>query len=158
MPMQGEVDYIIEVAAVKIERGKITQKFHSFCACPIVLPEIIVTLTGITNENIANAPSLKRVLCDLRDFCEGCEIVGHNVSFDFGFLNYYGAQCGVTFPKAYADTLDMLGRLLKNKIANYRLSTAAEYFNLEFKDHSALDDACVTAEIFLTLSDLENEQ
>lgn len=157
-PDYGEVNHIIEVSAVKVEQGKITQKFSSFCTCPISLPEEIVKLTGISNADLASAPSVKQVLQNLRDFCGESEIVGHNVSFDLGFLSYYGAQYRITFKKAYADTLAMSKRLLKNKLVNYRLSTVAEHFKLKFKGHRALNDALVTAKIFLKLTDLQEKQ
>lgn len=157
-PDYGEVNHIIEVGAVKIKLGKITKKFSSFCACPISLPEEIVTLTGISNEDLANAPSVTQVLCDLSEFCKDSEIVGHNVSFDLGFLSYYGAQNKIIFKKAYADTMFMSIRLLKYKLINYRLATVAEYFNLKFKGHRALNDATVTAQIFLKLIALQDEQ
>ncbi len=157
-PDYGEVNHIIEVAAVKIEQGKIKEKFSSFCACPIPLPEEIVKLTGISNADLANAPSVKQVLQNLRDFCKESEIVGHNVSFDLGFLSYYGEQYRITFKKAYADTLSMSRQLLKNKLVNYRLSTVADYFKLKFKGHRALNDALVTEKIFLKLTDLQDKQ
>ena len=157
-PDVGEVNHIIEVGAVKIEKGKITEKFGSFCACPIPLPQEIITITGITNEDLASAPNVKQVLYDLHKFCKDSEIVGHNVSFDLGFLNYYGAQQKISFKQAYADTLAMSRLLLKNKLVNYRLATVAEHFKLKFKGHRALNDALVTAKIFLKLTDLQDKQ
>ena len=155
-PDEGEVNHIIEVGAVKIEKGKITEKFSSFCACPIPLPQEIITITGITSEELANAPNIKQVLCDLHKFCKDGEIVGHNVSFDLGFLNYYGAQHKISFNEAYADTLAMSKQLLRNKLINFRLATIANYFKLKFKGHRALNDAMVTAKIFLKLTDLQD--
>ncbi|MBR2376370.1 MAG: 3'-5' exonuclease [Clostridia bacterium] len=157
-PDYGEVNHIIEVGAVKIEQGKITEKFSSFCACPISLPDEIVKLTGISNEDLANAPSVKQVLFELNNFCKKSEIVGHNVSFDLGFLNYYGAQQKILFKQAYADTLTMSRLLLKNKLVNYRLATVADYFKLKFNGHRALNDAMVTAKIFIKLINLQDKQ
>ncbi len=157
-PDYGEVNHIIEVGAVKIEKGKITEKFSSFCACPIPLPQEIEKLTRISNEDLKNAPNIKQVLYDLRKFCRESEIVGHNVSFDLGFLNYYGAKYKISFKQAYADTLAMSRQLLKNKVVNFRLATVAKYFKLKFKGHRALNDALVTAKIFLKLTDLQDKQ
>lgn len=157
-PNVGEVDHIIEVSAVKIENEKIKEKFSSFCACPIPLPQEIVALTGISNEDLKNAPVIKQVLCALRDFCKDCEIVGHNVSFDLGFLNYYGTKYKILFKDAYADTLAMSRKFLKNKVKNFRLATVAEYFKLKFKGHRALNDALVTAKIFLRLSKINEKE
>ena len=157
-PDYGEVNHIIEVGAVKIEQGKITEKFSSFCACPISLPDEIVKLTGISNEDLANAPSVKQVLFELNNFCKKSEIVGHNVSFDLGFLNYYGSQQKILYKQAYADTLTMSRQLLKNKLVNYRLATVADYFKLKLNGHRALNDAMVTAKIFLKLINLQDKQ
>lgn len=52
----------------------------------------------------------------------------------------------------------MSRRLLKNKLVNYRLATVEEYFKLKFKGHRALNDALVTAKIFLKLTDLQDKQ
>lgn len=157
-PDYGEVNHIIEVGAVKIEQGKITKKFSSFCTCPISLPDEIVKLTGISNEDLANAPSVKQVLCELNNFCQKSEIVGHNISFDLGFLNYYGAKYKISFKGAYVDTLAMSRKLLKNELKNYLLSTVAEHFKLKFNGHRALNDAMVTAKIFLKLIVLQEKQ
>ena len=157
-PDYGEVNHIIEVGAVKIEQGKITGKFSSFCTCPIPLPQGIEKLTGISNQDLKNAPTIKQVLWDLHKFCKDSEIVGHNVSFDLGFLNYYGAKYKISFKGAYADTLAMSRQFLKNKLVNYRLATVAEHFKLKFKGHRALNDALVTAKIFLKLTDLQEKQ
>ena len=105
-----------------------------------------------------NAPTIKQVLWDLHKFCKDSEIVGHNVSFDLGFLNYYGAKYKISFKGEYADTLAMSRQLLRNKLINYRLSTVAEHFKLKFKGHRALNDALVTAKIFLRLTDLQDKQ
>lgn len=157
-PDVGEVNHIIEVGAVKIEQGKIAEKCSWFCSCPVPLPEEIVKLTGISNADLANAPNIKQVLHNLHGFCGKSEIVGHNVSFDLSFLNYYGAKYKISFKQAYADTLAMSRQLLKNKLVNYRLATVAEHFKLKFKGHRALNDAIVTAKIFLKLTDLQEEQ
>ena len=52
----------------------------------------------------------------------------------------------------------MSRKLLKNELKNYRLSTVAEHFKLKFKGHRALNDALVTAKIFLKLTDLQEQQ
>jgi DNA polymerase-3 subunit alpha (Gram-positive type) len=81
-PDVGEVNHIIEVGAVKIEKGKITKKFSSFCTCPLPLPEEIVKLTGISNEDLMDAPSVEQVLKSLYDFCSETILVGHNIRLD----------------------------------------------------------------------------
>lgn len=59
-PEDGEVAHILEVAAMKIERGKLTKKYGSFCACPISIPPEIVGLTKINDELLKKLPQWKR--------------------------------------------------------------------------------------------------
>lgn len=157
-PDYGEVNHIIEVGAVKIEKGKITGKFSSFCACPSPLPEEIVKLTGISNEDLMDAPSVEQVLKSLYDFCGESILVGHNIRFDLGFLSYFGRKYGITFKEGYIDTLALARKYLKDAIPDYKLSTVAKYFRFKFRHHRALSDALVTAKIFLKLTDLQDKQ
>ena len=151
-PEYGAVDFIIEIGAVKIEKGKITKKFHSFVACPIPLPKEIEALTGITDKVLRGAPSLNEALIELQAFCGDCLFVGHNLKFDLGFLNYYGKEFSIYFDKKYYDTLKLAKEILTGEISNYKLSTIAKYFNISFCSHRAIDDAFATAKIFLSLA------
>lgn len=157
-PDYGEVNHIIEVGAVKIEKGKITEKFNSFCTCPLPLPEEIAKLTGISNEDLMGAPSVEQVLKSLYDFCGKNILVGHNIRFDLGFLSYFGKKYGITFKEGYIDTLALARKYLKDAIPDYKLSTVAKYFRFKFRHHRALSDALVTAKIFLKLTALQDKQ
>lgn len=151
----GYNDHIIEIGAVKILNGEITLKFHSFVACPIKLSPEIELLTGIKDEDLTDAPTVDKALKDLHSFCDGCIIVGHNLPFDYSFMKKHGDEYGIYFDNPKIDTLVMARARLKNAdIANYKLSTLANYFNIEFNHHRALDDAEATAKILLELAKL----
>ena len=154
-PCVGAVDYIIEVGAVKIEKGKITEKFHSFVACPVALPNVITELTGITDKMLVGARSVGDVLLDLQAFCKDCCFVGHNVGFDLHFLRYYGKSVGADFAAKAYDTVEISKTLLKGEIPNAKLPTVAKYFGIPFQGHRALDDALTTAKIFLNCAKLQ---
>lgn len=150
----GEFDYIIEAGAVKIEYGKITDKFSSFVACPKKLSEDIITLTGITNEHLIGAPAVDMVLKDLYEFCKGCVLVAHNLPFDYRFISYYGERCGIYFNNQKLDTVVLAKEILHEKVEYYKLSTLADYFNIKFTHHRAYCDAETTAKILLELAKL----
>lgn len=150
-PNRGEVDHIIEVAAVKIGQGKITQKFSSFCTCPLPLPEKVVKLTGVTDENLIDAPSVEQVLQNLKNFCGESILVGHNIYFDLGFLSYWGKQYGILFTTGYIDTLTLAKQKIKEVFPDYKLATVAKYFDIRATADRAINYAEVTAEIFLQL-------
>lgn len=148
----GEVDYIIEIGAVKIEKGKITKKFHSFVSCPIALPKEIKDLTGITTADLRGAPSINDALTKLQAFCANSYLVGHNLPFDLGFLNYYGKELGITFNGKTYDTLTLSKSVLAGELSSYKLSAIAKYFDISTRTHKAVNDALATAKIFLALA------
>ena len=148
----GEVDYIIEIGAVKIEKGKITQKSHSFVACPIALPKEIKALTGIKTADLRGAPSINDALIKLKAFCGDCCLVGHNLQFDLGFLNYYGKELGIIFNGKTYDTLTLSKQVLVGELSSYKLSAIAKYFDISTRTHKAINDALASAKIFLALA------
>lgn len=154
-PANGEVAHILEVAAMKIEGGKLTKKYGSFCACPISIPPEIVELTKINDELLKNAPTVEVVLKKLKDFSKGSILMGHNLKFDLGFLNYYGEKYGVSFQGKYIDTLKLSQKILKGEVSDYRLGTIAKYFGIKLRGNGALFDAERTAKIFLDLAKAE---
>ena len=148
-PVAGPMDRIIEVGAVKIEGGKIAEKFSTFVACPVKLTDEIVGITGIEDEMLIGAPPVETVMADFYKFTEGCALVGHNVQFDYKFIRYYGEQEGYLFDAKTFDTVALSQQLLR--LSNYKLNTVADHFGFTFRHHRAFDDAFVTAKIFLEL-------
>ncbi len=150
-PAMGRMDRIIELGAVKIVDGEIKEKFSSFVACPDKLSREIIDLTGIKDEDLIGAPEVEKVLADFYKFTDGAILVGHNVTFDYRFVKYYGEQHGYMFEKKQYDTLVLAQELLRGQIANYKLNTVADYYGFTFNHHRAFDDACVTAKVFMEL-------
>lgn len=75
-PASGKVDRIIEIGAVKMQGGNMTEKFSSFIACPEKLPPNIVELTGIHDEDLVSAPDIEDVLADFYKFTDGVRAGG----------------------------------------------------------------------------------
>ena len=145
----GVMDRIIEVGAVKIKDGRISERFSTFVECPIRLPLEIIDLTGITDEMLVGAPPIEEVIADFFKFTAGCSLVAHNTAFDCKLITYYGGKEGFFFNQKQYDTLFLAQELLHLK--NYKLNTVADHFGFEFNHHRAYDDAFVTAKIFIEL-------
>jgi len=80
--------YITEIYALK-RQGKKKLFFHSLIKPPIPIPEEVVKITGITDEMVKDAPSFAQIYVNLFQFYLGVNVlVGHNVSFDAGVLEY----------------------------------------------------------------------
>lgn len=142
---------IIEIGAVKIEHGRIVDRFQTFVNGGVLIPPNITKLTGITNAMIADAPSAREVLEQFSLFVKGCCLVAHNASFDVGFIRYHGGKYQISFDEPYADTL-MLSRYLLHDLPNHKLDTVCAHFHVDLANHHrAIDDAAATAEVFLHL-------
>lgn len=152
-------DYIIAVGTVKMENGKITDKFSMLVNNPQMesLSEEAEVLAGIQYEDLKAAPKIEEVLNGLFDFCKGCILVVHNLPFGFAFLRNWGFWCGISFDefeKGAIDTVALAKEVLGDKVEDYKLSTLADYFNIKFTHHRAYYYAETTAKIILELAKL----
>lgn len=146
----GNIDRIIEIGAYKIIDGVISESFTTFINPQKKLSEEIINLTGITEEMIASAPTYEQVMPDFFKFCDGSVLVGHNIAgFDFRFVDYYCAKLGYMLERKIIDTIPLSQELLF--LSNYKLNTVADKFGITFNHHRAIDDAYVTAKIFIEL-------
>lgn len=75
-----------EIAAVRVDKGQIVDRYQSLMYAGVYLPSFITELTGITNAMVRDAPGIDRVMRELHAFFEGHPIVAHNASFDRKFL------------------------------------------------------------------------
>lgn len=153
-PSSGNMDRIIEIGAYKVKDGAIKECFTTFVNPERKLSEEIVNLTGIKPEMVADAPTYRQVMPDFFKFCQGAYLVGHNIAgFDFRFVEYYCAQLGYVLERKIFDTLPLSQELLF--LSNYKLNTVADHFGITFNHHRAVDDALVTAKIFIELIKLK---
>lgn len=149
-PAGGNMDRIIEIGAYKIHGGVISESFTTFVNPERKLSDEIVRLTGISDEMVKDAPKWPKVMPDFFKFCSGSYLVGHNIAgFDFKFVDYYCAQAGYDLERKIMDTLPLSQELLF--LSNYKLNTVADHFGITFNHHRAIDDALVTAKIFIEL-------
>ena len=148
-PTGGNMDAITEIGAIKIVGGEIREKFTTFVDPQRKLDAEIVRLTGITDEMLKGAPKIAEVIPDFYKFCDGCYLVGHNVQFDYKFIQYYGAQEDYMFEQRTFDTMTIAQSFLF--LSNYKLNTLADYYGVVFNHHRAGDDALATAKIFIEL-------
>ncbi|MBD5632059.1 MAG: hypothetical protein HDP34_02360, partial [Clostridia bacterium] len=149
-PVSGNMDRIIEIGAFKVVDGEISESFSTFVNPGRKLSDEIISLTGITEEMVAGAPSYEDAMPDFFKFCYGSILVGHNlVGFDYKFVDYYWSKLGYIFDRKLIDTIPLAQELLF--LSNYKLNTIADKFNITFNHHRAVDDALTTAKIFIEL-------
>lgn len=153
--LDPEKDSIIEIAAIKVVDSKIVDSFSSLINPGFIIPEFIIRLTKITNEQLSSAPSLSDVLHRLNIFLGDYVLVGHNINFDINFL-YDGFEKILNHPLSndFIDTLRLSKRYVKN-LPSYKLKFLADYFKLPVSiHHRAMYDCETTYQLYLKLFEL----
>lgn len=142
-------DRIIEIGAVKVVNGEITEEYSSFINPDIPIPFEIENLTGITDEMVMEAPMIDVVLGEFLEFCKGSVLVAHNASFDVGFIRAKAKEQGIDPDITVVDTVG-LARMLLPQLTRFKLNVVAKALNISLEHHHrAVDDAKATAEIFV---------
>ncbi|OZY86266.1 DNA polymerase III subunit epsilon [Cellvibrio mixtus] len=147
-------DRAIEIGAVLIENGRITDRFQQLMNPGIRIPLFIENLTGITNAMAKESRSNAQVMADFYEFIAGRNLVAHNASFDERFLRAEFKRIKKTFSGGIACSL-LASRRIFHDAPNHQLATLASYKNLPTEGiyHRALADAEVTAHLWLRLLD-----
>jgi len=156
-PNQG--DRAIEVGAVLIRNGQITDSFQSLINPGFLVTREIEMVTGINNRMLSEAPDASTVIPDLGRFIGSYPLVAHNASFDQKFLEAEFAQIGKKRPFNFGCTLKIARRIYPD-LPNYKLETLIKIKGLASggQFHRALADAEMTAALWLRmLNDLRNQ-
>ena len=150
--LDAENDYIIEIGALKVVNGKVTERFMEFMRPEKPITPQITSITGITNEMVANARETKEVIKDFVNFCGNDILVGHNIMFDYKFTKKYASQYGYPFEKKGIDTLKIARKTLTG-LESKSLGALCEYYNITNPAaHRAYYDALSTAKIYHMLA------
>ena len=157
--LSKENDKITEIGAVKIENGKIIDRFSTFVNPQRTLSEEIVKLTNITDEMLKDAPLIDIVLPQFLDFCGDSVLVAHNAGFDVGFIRNNAQVLHMpSVDNTVLDTVE-LSRTLLPELKKHKLNIVAEHLGVSLEGHHrAVHDAEATAKIFIKLIDMLAEK
>ncbi|MCQ2752465.1 MAG: 3'-5' exonuclease, partial [Coriobacteriales bacterium] len=137
-------DSIIEIAAIIWDGKNILDSFQTFVNPLKTLPPEITELTGITPEDIKDAPLATVAVEDFYAFAGDLDIVAHNASFDKSMLE---KEVKDKIPKNnWIDSLEF-ARTVLPKFKNFKLKTLGEAFELSKPSHRAMDDVITTAQL-----------
>lgn len=144
-------DKIIEIGAVKIKNGKLTETFGTLINPECHIPADATKVNNITDDDVKDAPKLKEIMPDFFKFCDGCVMVSYVIGFDFSFIEYYGKKLGYAWTHETDDAFVMAKTKLKG-LKNYKLVTVAKALNVPLETaHRAVFDAVAAAEVMIKL-------
>ncbi len=138
-------DRIIEIGAVKLVNGTVTEEFSMLCDPGMALSEKIIELTGINDAMLKGKPPAAEGVQKLMTFIGGLPVAAHNAPFDIGFLKAELRRCGGTFFAPVIDTLQLARRIYPGQ-KSYRLGAMCRMLKVKLVNaHRAVHDAAATA-------------
>ena len=150
--LSAKTNRVIEIGLVKVKNYKIVERYETLINPGSYIPGFISQLTGITDDDVANAPFFSDVVEDLKQFIGETIISGHNLSFDSSFLKYEFFRSGEEpLYNEQVCTLKLARRMFPD-LKSKSLTSVTKHLKLRNKStHRALGDAEVTARILIKI-------
>jgi len=145
--LDPDKEAIIEIGVVRFRDHRVEAEWSTLLNPGRRIPPFITQLTGITDQMVVQAPSIREILPTLVEFTGNTPILGHNVRFDLAFLRKHGILRNNTI----LDSYEMASVLYPNA-GRYNLGALAQALGVPYPaTHRALDDARATRGVFLRL-------
>jgi len=143
-------DAIIELSALKVVDGQVTDEFSSMVNPHMHISEAASAINGITDAMVKDAPDIDQVIKKFKAFTEGAVLAGHNIkNFDLRFIQRDALRClGKELKNEYIDTVLIARRYLPD-LSSRALGALAEYYGVSYEGaHRALADCRINLEVF----------
>ncbi|MGK9367670.1 exonuclease domain-containing protein [Melioribacter sp. Ez-97] len=150
---------VIEIGIVKIRNKKIIDTFSSYINPGRQIPPFITQLTGITDDDVAQAPYFEDVYNDILNFFGDAVLVAHNLKFDYSFLKYECLKTGLEIPENPAICTLQLAKRIYPELPSKALGSLTRHLKIRHKKvHTGLGDAMATAKILIKMFDRLTEE
>jgi len=142
--LKHNADAIVEIGAVRVENGEITEEFHQFIDPERPMPAEVSAINHITDDMLAGMPKIHQVLPAFLVFIGDDVIAAHNASFDYRFIAQQCMRNRFRIPEKIFDTMIMAKYWPEAE--NKKLISLATAAGIPAENaHHALDDAKMVA-------------
>ncbi len=142
---------ITEIAIYRFDGHEVVDQFISLINPERPIQPFVVTLTGINNEMLRNAPKFYEVAKRIVEITTDCIIVAHNASFDYRILRTEFSRLGFEFKRQSLCTVELSKTLIPDQ-PSYSLGKLVRNLGIPIADrHRANGDAIATVKLFQLL-------
>ncbi|SPK77095.1 DNA polymerase III subunit epsilon (plasmid) [Cupriavidus taiwanensis] len=142
-------DRATEIAVILQRDGEIVDRYQSLMNAGRPIPSHVVSLTGITNDMIADAPAASKVMTEAARFVGRHPVVAHNAGFDRRFWQAELGVLDIAANQHFACTM-LTSRRIYPHAQNHKLSTLVDMLQLPKagRAHRAMADAEMTGHLW----------
>ncbi|WP_413290104.1 exonuclease domain-containing protein [Bdellovibrio sp. HCB337] len=133
---------VIEFGAVKWRGGQEVGSYQTLLKPRGLLTEFNMSIHGITNEMVADAPKMSEKVREIYDFMSDAIPMAHHAPFDMGFMAVEFETHMLPLLNTPVVCTSLLSRKWIHGCENHKLQTLVKFLNLQGgAAHRALDDA-----------------
>lgn len=148
---------ITEIAVVLTDGQQVLDTFHTLVRPDHEIPYFITTLTGISNEMVAEAPTFAEIADELLSFYEDSVFVAHNAGFDYAFIKRAFEANNTRYNPQRLCTVRLSRKIFPGH-RSYSLGNICDALGIEnHSRHRALGDTMATVELFHRLANADHE-
>lgn len=156
--LSPQVDRVIEIGAVKVMSGEITDRYQTLINPRFRIPSVITQITGITNQMVATAPDARSAINELKQFVGELPILAHNASFDSRFFFAEMQRLGHHVQNEFFCSL-LLARRILPELKGHKLQDLCGHYQIHNTEaHRALADVLATQQVFTRICGQIKEQ
>jgi len=140
---------VIEIGAVKLRAGRIIARQVWLINPEQPIPPVTTRVHGLTDEDVAEAPSFREVYSEFAAFVKGTILVAHNASFHVRFMAHEAHRNALPFPpEPVLDNLRLVRRWFPD-LESHGLQKVADHLDIKpGRYHRALEDSETLSEVF----------
>ena len=148
-------DEIVEISVLIVKNWQIKGRYTTLVKPTRKMTAGASEITGITDKDLANAPTKEQIKPHVKRLLKDCIIVAHNAKFDMAFLE----KTFGTFNNPVIDSLKLARTLLAGKRKRLNLQSLAKYFSIKVDvAHRAEADVETLWGVFAKLLKLAQKQ
>lgn len=146
-------DRIIQISYIKVSPDGTEERENLFVNPEKPIPHEVVELTGITNDDVKDAPTFKALAPQLSEKFKGCDFAGYNSNhFDIPMLAEEFLRAGIDFDFSKVRLID--AQTIFHKMERRNLAAAYKFYcgrkmEEDFTAHRADEDTEATYRVLM---------